>query len=188
MTTWGEVNKGDRVQLGARVLLVEKAKRKGKRVRIVVHDKLGRFDREVKAKDAVTILALNKLGDGAVGADSLHDRHGAQQRWANEGERKNDEPKQGPRHGSLWDRPADKIERTLEQVLGAKLVDESIDGGRTYAVPPVDYSTVAAHLLIMHGTVLDPATDAASMVQHHTDHHNSSTDFKVPHYHSETRP
>lgn len=188
MSTWGDVVKGDRIKLGGRVLVVDKAKQKGKKVRIVVHDKLGTFDREVKAKDAVDIVPLQKLGDGTVSGQSLHDRHGAQQRWAGGAEQQADEPKRGPHHGSPWETPADKTEKTLQQVLGATLVEESIDGGRTYAVPPVDVSTVAAHLLIMHGTVLEPDTAPADMLQHHTDHHNSSTEFKVPHYHSETRP
>lgn len=189
MSTWGDVVKGDRIKLGSRVLVVDKAKRKGKKVRIVVHDKLGTFDREVKAKDAVDIVPLQKLGDGTVSGQSLHDRHGAQQRWAGYTEQQADEPKRGPHHGSPWEAPADKTEKTLQQVLGATLVEESIDGGRTYAVPPVDISTVAAHWLIMHGgdsTMLGEQ----ELVAHHKEEHeqHKPASMKVPHYHSETRP
>lgn len=196
MSTWGDVAKGDRVQLGTRVLVVDKVKHKGKKVRIVVHDKLGTFDREVKAKDAVTIVPLRKLGDGRASSDDLHDRMGAQQRWAKQGESDGDEPKpkkrkqlEGPHHGSPWDTPADKTERTLQQVLGATLVEESIDGGRTYAVPPVDISSVAAHLLIMHGGELGPDSDPVQLMAVHSAlHEDNDVAVKVPHYHSETRP
>lgn len=179
MTTWADVQRGDAVKLGTRTLVVKKAKRDGKRVHIVIKDHLGTFERDVKAKDSVT---LANAADLTIKPKKLHDDAGAQQRWAKPAE----SPEHGPATGSPWTTQADRAEEALA-TIGARLVEESVDGGKSWYVPPVDVSTVAAHWLIMHGG--DPTMlDSMELVQHHNQEHQNYSKFKVPHTHTEVRP
>lgn len=202
MTTWADVQRGDAVKLGSRTLVVKKAKRDGKRVHIVIKDHLGTFERDVKAKDAVDVVTT-KLGTWRVRGDrteerkerELHDDSGAQQRWAKPAETGIDEPsaqakhpklESGPATGSPWTTQADRAEEALA-TIGARLVAESVDGEKTWYVPPVDVTTVAAHWLIYHGG--DPSMlDSIALVQHHNQEHQNYSTFKVPHSHTEVRP
>lgn len=182
MTTWADVQRGDAVNLGSRTLIVKKAKRDGKRVHIVIKDSLGTFERDVKAKDTVT---LAKAADLTIKPKKLHDDAGAQQRWAKPNESLGDEPA-GPASGSPWTTQADRAEEALA-TIGARLVAESVDGEKSWYVPPVDVSTVAAHWLLFHGG--DPTMlDSMELVQHHNQEHQNYSKFKVPHTHTEVRP
>jgi hypothetical protein len=182
MTTWADVRRGDAVKLGSRTLVVKKAKRDGKHVHIVIKDHLGTFERDVKAKDAVTIA---KAVDLTIKPKKLHDKVGARQRWAEPAESLADEtPK--PATGSPWTTQADRAEEALA-TIGARLVAESHDGEKSWYVPPVDVSTVAAHWLVFHGG--DPAMlDSMALLAHHNQQHKDYTTFKVPHTHTEVRP
>jgi hypothetical protein len=192
MTTWADVQRGDAVKLGSRTLVVKKAKRDGKRVHVVIKDHLGTFERDVKAKDKVEVVqdSVLKIG-GGIDFDKLgkqmglHDDTGAQQRWAEPAESLADEtPK--PVTGSPWTTQADRAEEALA-TIGARLVAESHDGEKSWYVPPVDVSTVAAHWLVFHGG--DPAMlDSMALLAHHNQQHKDYTTFKVPHTHTEVRP
>lgn len=180
MTTWADVQRGDAVKLGSRTLVVKKAKRDGKRVHVVIKDHLGTFERDLKAKDPVT---LAKATDLTIKPKKLHDDAGAQQRWAKPDEQHTDEPT-GPASGSPWTTQADRAEEALA-TIGARLVAESVDGEKSWYVPPVDVSTVAAHLYLMHG--IDPLQVPGDLIAAHTTQH-ANGDYKVPHTHTEVRP
>lgn len=181
MTTWGDVQRGDAVKLGERVLVVKKAKRDGKRVHVAIKDSLGTFERDVKAKDKVKLAKPAELSIDKKPA-KLHDVTGAQQRWAKPAE----SPEHGPATGSPWMTQADRAEEALA-TIGARLVEESVDGGKSWYVPPVDATTVAAHLYVMHG--INPATiDNDLWLHEHAAAHEAGTHLHVPHTHQETRP
>lgn len=169
--TWADVSAGDVIELKGKPYTVLKLKAKGKLAKVTVTSPAGTFKSEVKLKHEVKLAPLRKGGK--------------QQRWA-----KPDEAQLGDR---LWDTPADKIERRLDKLLGAQLVGESVDGGASYYVPPVDASTIAAHLALFHGVNVHELTDDA-MVAVHDDEHTTARSGRpadaltIDHRHTETRP
>lgn len=156
--TWGSLSVGDRVELAGRVLEVIEAKPKPKKhaVDITVRDKLGSFSKRMPAADKVKLAKLHEV-DRASGSDR-------QQRWATKAEAAETDRREGLPAGDAtitkrpskptggpWDKPKGAAERAVEEILGAVLVGEADDESAGYNVPPVDLSTVAAHLLLFHG-------------------------------------
>lgn len=96
-----------------------------------------------------------------------------------------------PADGDPWETQQDRIEKKLDSILGAKLVGESIDGAATYYVPPVDASTIAAHLLIFHGGIGE-GEEETDMLKRHVGEHAAAeageTTLTMPHWHTEQRP
>lgn len=200
--TWADVSKGDAVELGGREWIVAKIKPKGKKAKVKVEHK-GR-----SAKSVVKLADKVKLVARAKDRDPLHDRDGAQRRWAKKSEQTFDRPRgvsaglepgnakktkpPAPATGSPWDTPADRIERKLDEILGARLVAETPDAKVGYYVPPVDITTIASHLAVFHGGIPDAvADDEAKMLAVHRAQHDAAlkgSPLAVNHWHTEKRP
>lgn len=201
-TTWADVKKGDAVSLDGRAWLVVKIKRDGKKAEVKVEHK-GRTAKSVvkladKVEKAATGGTVTKPRGGRPGA--LHTPDGAQNRWATKreladvlgrGEAAQTKPPAKAK-GADWKKPADKVERSLEKNLGARLVGETKNEDAGYYVPPVDVSTVAAHLAIFHGGIPDACDDEAKMLRAHDAQHAAAAKgegvLAVNHWHTERRP
>lgn len=200
-TTWADVKKHDVVELGGREYRVVKIKPKGKKAAVMVETK-GRYaESKVKLAERVVIV---KKGDGTK-RGPLHDENGQARRWATKKEAKLDEPRGLPagdssvtapptkaKHGDPWETQADRIEKTLGDLLSAKLVGISTDEDSGYYVPPVNATTIAAHLALFHGGI--PAAcedDEKRMLAAHESQHAEAlrgAPLAVNHWHTPTRP
>lgn len=191
-TTWADVKKGDRVELGGKTWDVVRAKAKGKKVDVTIVSGSRSASSTVKASDKV------KLAKPAP----LHDKSGAQSRWATKPEvektlgklEKGDAAQVKPpaKPGAdVWDSPRDRIEQKLDDLLSARLVAESPDVALGYYVPPVDVSTVAAHLLTFHGVKPSDFASESVMLDVHREAHVAAlagAPLHVNHWHTKTRP
>jgi hypothetical protein len=174
-TTWADIVKGDRVEIGGKEYDVEKAKPKGKliRARLTRNGKV--FEGEQRAKDAVTRLP----------PAPLHDEAGAQTRWA--------KPEES---GDPWETPRDRVEEKLDRILGAVLVAETDNEAAGYFVPPQDVTTIASHLAMFHAKDADETRALMSlgiddMLEHHASAHAAALNgapLPVNHWHTKTRP
>jgi hypothetical protein len=190
-TTWGDVKKGDSVELRGHEYRVVKSKRKGKKVRVMVERRGGYVEATLAATERVKIVKPPKLIDKTTGA---------QTRWATEAERKaalgKGDPKRtkppAPAAGDPWETPAGRIERKLDEILSARLVGETKDESAGYYVPPVDVSTVASHLAIFHGGIPSAAENEIAMLEVHDAQHAEAAKrglaLAVNHWHTERRP
>lgn len=198
--TWANVAKGDLVELGGREWTVARIKPKGKKAKVVVEHRGREAESVVKLSDRVVLVKPKK--------GPLHEKvtptSSAQARWAKKSEAALPEPRGLPRgdasvtkppakpRGDVWDRPADRIEKKLDDLLSARLVGESTDESAGYYVPPVSVATVAAHLALFHGGIPDAAeSDEGRMLAAHTAQHaavNRGAPLAVNHWHTATRP
>lgn len=197
-TTWAQVSAGDTVEMAGRSLTVVTAKvtRSGKKVDVTVRDAKGVFSSRVVAADKVKIPKLHEV-DKASNVDR-------QQRWATKPEAEETERREGlpagdpsvtkrPARaaGNPWDKPQGKAEKMVADILGATLVGEATDENVGYYVPPVDLSTVAAHLMLFHGVLgseYETPMDALAIHdQHHRDAKTGAA-MKVNHWHTKERP
>lgn len=202
MTTWADVAKGDRVELGGKAFVVTKLKAKGKRAVVVVVGGGGRFESEVKLADTVKLApAKGKRSAGKESADWYEPKGKAERKELKLATLPAGDPSVTKRpakpSGDPWETPRDKTERMLERLLGAHLVAETLDEALGYYVPPVDASTVRAHLMLLHGAQPsdwdDDVTDAALLAGHEAQHADALADptgspLAVNHWHTETRP
>jgi hypothetical protein len=201
-STWSKVKKGDVVELAERNWTVVKIKAKGKKADIVVEYKGRSAKSRVKLADKVRVT---KRGDGAK-SGPLYDPSGAARRWATRAEAKEalessplpvgnpaqTKPPAKPGDG-LWDTPATKTEKLLDKLLEAHLVGEAKDEAVGYYVPPVDVSSVAAHLALFHGGIPEACDDdEARMIAAHSAQHDAAKTgagvLAVNHWHTPTRP
>lgn len=192
---WADVKVGDRLDLPNGDWTVSKIKTKGKRTKVTVTDGRRAHAAEVKSRDLV------KRKKPAP----LH-VNGEQQRWATDAEAKKkrgidfsklaaelEQPVAPPEppSGDAWGKPRDRVERMLDTVLDARLVAEG-DPATGYYVPPVDVTTIAAHLALMHPNVYDPAKDEAAMLAGHEHEHKMVLEGRAKldknHWHTATRP
>lgn len=186
MARWKSVRRGDHVELKGKDYEVTRIKTKGKRAKVTVVGAAGEFSAEVKLSDKVR-------------RSELHDEVGAQRRWATEREAKSTRMPRGDaevtkppakRYDLPWDTPRDKVERRLDTILGARLVGETDDESSGYYVPPVDVSTVAAHVALFHDA--DPSEHGIDdLMQIHDDQHAAALNgapLHVNHWHTEQRP
>ena len=185
MTTWSDVGVGDRVVMKGREYTVTKAKPKGKKVKVRLSGPGGTFDGVVRSGDDVQLPAL-------------HDGGGRTTRWATKAEEVR--PMQAgdpdlaapPRKPGAdpWMSRRDRVEERLDDMLGAHLVGEATDEGQGYYVPPVDVSTVDAHLMLFHGLApSDWGADADRVALHERAHADAANmPPKVTHWHTATRP
>ena len=195
-TTWAKIEKGATVELNGRPYLVEKIK-PGKRATIKISHKGRASKGEVRLKDPVVLSTASPTSKRGP----VQDEAGTMQRWATKKERRAALPEGDPKvtkppekaRGALWDIPVGKAERKLDAILGARLVGVSTDEKAGYYVPPVDASTVAAHLAIFHGGI--PAAcedDEARMLGAHDAQHAAAKRgegvLAVNHWHTEKRP
>lgn len=201
--TWGDVKKGDVVELGGREWRVDKIKPKGKKAKVRVSMKARTAESTVKLKDRVVIV---KKGDGTK-RGPLHDENGTARRWATRKEHDAElgttttlapgdsdivkpPAKPGP---DLWETPHGKTERMLGELLSARLVAETPDESAGYYVPPVNVTTVASHLALFHGGIPDAvADDEGRMLAAHEAQHAAALKgegvLAVNHWHTKTRP
>lgn len=188
-STWADAKKGDDVVINGKTFRVRKVKIKGKAVKVTIERSGREFTSEVKAKAKVQIVTT-----------PLHDAKGGQNRWATKSELKaaglapgNPDLVKPPEKatGSPWETPADRVEKKLDQLLGARLVAEGNEKDGYY-VPPVDASTIASHMALMHPNTYDPAKDEATMLAGHEHEHKMVLAGKarlgVVHWHTKNRP
>lgn len=184
MTTWAGVGKGDAVMLKGKRYVITKHKRDGKRIAVTVVGGAGKFATVVKAKAEVELAAEREP------------------RWATKGEAKAalkgmpkgdatvTKPEPRGKIGDPWETPRDRVERKLDKLLGAHLVGEATDESAGYYVPPVDVTTVAAHVALFHG--VDPSEYGIDdLLELHTNGHAAALKgaaLHVNHWHTKTRP
>jgi hypothetical protein len=187
---WSKVKKGDRLDLGGRTWTVEKIKPGKKKAEVKIRYKSNVVRDTVKLADKVRIAAD---GDTQLGA-----RYGkGRSQHYPDGKKVAPPPrKQMTRppvtaHGDPWETQQDRLEKQLAKILGARLVGEATDPDAGYYVPPVDETTVAAHLALLHGTIDPTATSAEMLEQHakeHAEHLAGERRFTQNHWHTEKRP
>lgn len=159
-TRWRDVVAGDRVELKGSEWTVVKAKhKKGKPSRVTV-TRPGRsdFTSDVDPKGRVTRLGAEPArqnGDDVTSEAGEIDMTAARM---------------------------DRAQKVVEKTLDAKHVASSSDGGKTWSVPAVDVTTVAAHLHIMHGVDVSGLAEA-SMLEFHQNQHASGAAQAHPHTH-----
>lgn len=202
--TWADVKKLDVVELGGREWTVTKIKAGKKKADVTVEMGKRSASSTVALSDRVKITGRAKIAPSAV-----MDEYGTQTRWAKKselrealGEKKGlaagDASKTKPPKkpaGAAWDAKPEKgtAERTMRDLLSAHLVGESNDESAGYYVPPVDVSTVAAHLALFHaGLGADAALDEAGMLAAHAAAHvralEDGSPLPVNHWHTAKRP
>lgn len=96
-----------------------------------------------------------------------------------------------PIKGKAWSETDTPAEEVVAEVLGGKLEAVQPGKGEIWIVPPVDQSTIAAHLFVYHG--IAPAGREAGSVEsmmeaHAEDHERDADELHVPHRHSKKRP
>lgn len=197
--TWADVEEGDDVELNGRTWTVVKIKEKGKRAKVTVERKGVRASSEVRLKDAVRIVGRTPLFDG----------DGRANRWATDAEARKAEAESAPARleagdpsvtkapakpkGGEWDKPVGKAEKAVTSLLGARLVGEATDPNRGYYVPPVNVTTVAAHLALFHGGIPSACDDdEGKMLAAHDAQHAAAKRgegiLSVNHWHEARRP
>jgi len=92
-----------------------------------------------------------------------------------------------------WGKPLGKAEEVVKDILGADIAGVKPGEDELWVVPPVDPSTIAAHLLTFHGI-----TDALAGREeggwermrdlHDADHEKDPEKLHVPHRHDKRRP
>lgn len=175
---WSKIRKGDVLDLGGREWTVEKIKPGKKKAEVKIRHKSNVVRDTVRLADKVRIAERRATSAPQKPAKTKPPK------------KMPPEPPK-PAEGDPWETQQDRIERKLDDILGAKLVGESIDGAATYYVPPVDVTTIAAHLLIFHGGV-DAHEAGADMLKRHAAEHAAAergeTTLTMPHWHTEQRP
>jgi hypothetical protein len=101
-----------------------------------------------------------------------------------------DEYKKKKATGAPWSEKP-KVEERVESILGAQLLGVE-EGGLLY-VPPVDETTIEAHVRVMHGSWYLEATSIESLLEMHAADHKSAEEkpfheLKHPHTHTKRRP
>lgn len=200
-TTWAKIEKGATVDLNGRPYLVEKIKRDGKRATVRLSHKGRTSKGEVRLKDPVVLSTASPTSKRGPVSDSS----GTMQRWATKAELKEamgrglpagdltkTKPPEKPK-GDPWETQSDRLEKKLDQILGARLVGVSTDENAGYYVPPVDASTVAAHLALFHGGIPEACDDdEAKMLGAHDAQHAAALKgegiLQTNHWHTEKRP
>lgn len=194
MSTWADVVKGDELELNGRTWRVVKIKPRKKKADVVLDYRGRRAESTVKLADSVTI----------VRRDPLFDSSGTAQRWATDDEAASagltmptgdpdaTRPPAAP-GDDVWETRRDKVERRLSDLLQARLVGESTDESSGYYVPPVNVSTVAAHLALFHGGIPDACSDdEGAMLAAHDAQHAAALKgegiLPVNHWHTAKRP
>ena len=152
---------------------------------------------EVRLKDPVVLISRASTSKRGP----LHDAAGTMQHWATKAEHRETLPPGDPAvttppekpKGDLWEAPVGRVERKLDALLGARRVGVSTDENVGYHVPPVDASTVAAHLAVFHGGIPEACDDdEAKMLRAHDAQHAGAKKgeavLSTNHWHTEKRP
>ena len=173
---WSQVRPGELVELSGRVWTVERVKPKGKVLRVTVRSGPHVAGAKVDPAGKVRIAERPAPHRQARAPQRKKPRASATR------------PK--PAHGDPWETQQDRVERKLDQILGARLVGESTDGGSSYYVPPVDVQTIRAHMMVFHGDPARDATEVQLLERHEAEHKASASGaaLAVAHWHTEKRP
>lgn len=196
MPRWGKVTKGQRVELKGEAYTVDAIKIKKSKAVVTLTGRRGTFpDREVPLDGKVTVLEAAPSGrrstsDKPVKGGPLHDENGTQRRWAKQGELDKVLPPTEA-DGGAWAKPKGKAEKALGSILGATLVGEATDPDVGWYVPPLDPSTVHAHLLLFHD--IEPEGDYKALIAMHDRLHADAlkgpyVGLHVNHWHTKERP
>lgn len=204
--TWADVRPGDVVEMGGRGWSVVKIKAKGKKAKLRIRFGKRESVGEVKLSERVKII--ERRGAAPVAGLALHDEHGTQQRWAKKreledvlgkgagklprGDARKTKPPKKPK-GDAWEKPANAAEKAIVDLMSARLVGESHDESAGYYVPPVDVSTIAAHLELFHGGIPEAvSSDEGRMIAVHNAQHDAAAKGEAPlavnHWHTAKRP
>ena len=202
--TWADVKPGDVLELNGRGWSVVKIKPRGKKADVKVRFGKQEAKSTVKLSDRVRII--ERRGAAAVKKSPVQDDDGTMQRWAKKkeleavlgkgsvippGDAAVKKPPAKPAGGS-WTKPVGKVEKILDDVLSARLVGESHDETKGYYIPPVDVSTVAAHLDVFHGGIPDSCDGEAEMLMAHGAQHDAAVAgegiLAINHWHTAKRP
>lgn len=180
---WSKVEKGARVLIDGERFTVKKHERSGKGADVILVGDGGTFVRGFR-KGKVTVLGLPELdsrGKPVKGVDfgklirepkpqtEFNGRNAvAMTEWATES----------------------KAEKKVREELGGELVGVEA-GGVTY-VPPLDPSTIKAHLHIFHGFEASTTPYEQLVKYHEAEHSRSDAEpffrLTIPHTHSKERP
>ena len=172
---WSKISRGDVIDLRGVAWTVEKIKPKGKKAKVTIRSGSRSADAKVLLADKV------KLSSSAP-----------EKPKAKKPQKVSATPPK-PAEGDPWETQQDRIERKLNEILGAKLVGEATDEDAGYYVPMPDVSTIASHLLIFHGGIPETAhgDEGAMMTGHQYLHQlaeDGKSDFTINHWHTEKRP
>lgn len=192
---WGKVKPGTVVELGGREWTVDKVKPKGSgRVKVTV-SRGGHSATDVLKADAKVRIVF----DEHTQLGATRDRNGVQ-RYP-DGSKVKPKPKKRkpaprtppkPATGDPWETQQDRIEKKLNQILGARLIGEATDVDAGYYVPEMDVTTIAAHMTIFHNGAPDWAVTEDDMLIAHAREHvhaeQGQHDLKINHWHTRQRP
>ena len=174
---WSKVSRGDVIDLRGVAWTVEKIKPKGEKAKVAIRSGSRTADAKVRLADKVRIVERRATSAPQKPAKAKPPQRMPPTR-----------PK--PAHGDPWETQQDRVERKLDQILGARLVGESTDGGSSYYVPPVDVQTIRAHMMVFHGDPARDATEVQLLERHEAEHKASASGaaLAVAHWHTEKRP
>jgi hypothetical protein len=197
--TWADVKKRDIVELNGHEWTVEKLVEKKKTVVVSLVSKKGRTA-EGQPQKTSRVKIVGRVSKSKRGP--LLDERGQAQRWATKkeaaevgvtlkpGDAAQTKPPAKAKGGS-WEKPRGDAEKLVADLMGARLVGEATDEARGYYVPPVDVSTVAAHLALFHGGIPSACEDEGAMLAAHTAQHSEARNgspLAVNHWHTKERP
>lgn len=170
---WSKVKRGDVVEAGGIAWTVEKIKTKGTHAKVTIRNGSRVAESKVSLADKVKLAP----------AEAAPSKPSKPKRPAKK--------PPAPAHGDPWETQQDRVERKLDEILGAKLVGEG--DSRGFYVPVCDVTTIASHLLIFHGGIPEAArgNEEAMLVGHLAEHQlalDGRVDLKVNHWHTEKRP
>lgn len=199
---WRKVEVGMSVELKGKAYTITTAKTQGKVVTVTVAGKGGTFTREMRGKDTVNVARKAELVKAKPPTGGkLYDDDGRMRRWATASESRGvglepgdpaitKRPKKAK--GGDWVTPTDDAEAVVVAILSGTLHGATGDPARGWYVPPVDPSTIAAHLSIFHELAVDAGTfDELEAI--HLRHHEAATTepftaLAVNHWHTKERP
>jgi len=170
---WSKVRRGDVVEAGGIAWTIEKIKTKGKGAKVTIRNGSRVAESKVKLADKVKMATAAPV---------------AKQKKA----KSKPTAPPAPATGDPWETQQDRIERKLDEILGARLVGEATDPEAGWYVPPPDVTTIASHLLLFHGGIPEVAHgDEAVMLRGHEGEHALALEgmpLHVNHWHTEKRP
>lgn len=175
-TKWSKIEKGDRVIIDRERFTVKKHERSGKGADVILVGDGGKFVRGFRKGKVIVLRGDEPKNPGKpekrVESKPQTEFNGrnavAMTEWATES----------------------KVEKKVREKLGGELVGVEA-GGVTY-VPPLDPSTIKAHLHIFHGFEASTTPYEQLVKYHEAEHSRSDAEpffhLTIPHTHSKERP
>lgn len=167
---WSKVSRGDTVVAGGIPWVVEKIKIKGKRAKVTIRNGSRVAESKVDLADKVKLAPSSSAPKKEKPRKPISRKPPA------------------PATGNPWETQEDRIEKKLDQILGAKLIGEGDERG--FYVPPPDITTIDTHMLVFHGGIPDVRRD--SIIEAHAKQHllaeAGKIEFAIDHWHTDKRP